>query len=366
MALYKRGDIWWYSFIFAGQRVQASSKSKSKTVARESEKERRRELEHGINGLASPRSIRVRTLQDVSKEYLADYALRHAGVKFAEYAVGHVVRHLGEKMVVEIAESTVKEYQSARLREKASPKTINDEIGFLLRLLGDAGDVLRARLRKNKMLRLDVPRTTGKAYSDEDKDGLARGVASAKSPHIEFALCLGLNAGMRDAEIRRLTWKQLDEGKRVLTVGKSKSAAGEGRTIPISEVIAEALTRHKTRYLEKFGETRGEWYVFPFGRPRPSDPTRPVTTLKTAWKNVRRKANVTGRWHDARHTLITELAESGAGDQTIMDIAGHVSKQMLSRYSHIRMEAKRDALAAVSDRRKRRAADIGREKSSAA
>jgi len=52
---------------------------------------------------------------------------------------------------------------------------------------------------------------------------------------------------------------------------------------------------------------------------------------------------VTGRFHDTRHTLITELAESGAGDQTIMDIAGHVSRQMLSRYSHIRMEAKRRA-----------------------
>lgn len=48
--------------------------------------------------------------------------------------------------------------------------------------------------------------------------------------------------------------------------------------------------------------------------------------------------------HATRHTLVTELAESGAGDQTIMDIAGHVSRQMLARYSHIRMEAKRTAL----------------------
>ena len=46
-------------------------------------------------------------------------------------------------------------------------------------------------------------------------------------------------------------------------------------------------------------------------------------------------------------TLVTELAESGAGDQTIMDIARHVSRQMLARYSHIRMEAKRKALEAI-------------------
>jgi hypothetical protein len=87
--------------------------------------------------------------------------------------------------------------------------------------------------------------------------------------------------------------------------------------------------------------------VFPFGKPRPNDPTRPVTTLKTAWQNLREKAKVTGRWHDNRHTLVTELAESGASDQTIMDIAGHVSKQMLKHYSHIRMEAKRTALESI-------------------
>jgi site-specific recombinase XerD len=72
-----------------------------------------------------------------------------------------------------------------------------------------------------------------------------------------------------------------------------------------------------------------------------------MVTLKTSWNNVRKKAGVTGRWHDNRHTLITDLAESGAGDETIRDIAGHVSKQMLKHYSHIRMEAKRKALESI-------------------
>ena len=61
----------------------------------------------------------------------------------------------------------------------------------------------------------------------------------------------------------------------------------------------------------------------------------------------------TGRWHDNRHTLITELAESGAGDETIMQIAGHVSRSMLRHYSHIRMSAKRAALDAALAARKK-------------
>ena len=49
---------------------------------------------------------------------------------------------------------------------------------------------------------------------------------------------------------------------------------------------------------------------------------------------VQRFPKVTGRWHDNPHTLITELAESGAGDETIMEIAGHVSRSMLRHYLH--------------------------------
>ena len=56
------------------------------------------------------------------------------------------------------------------------------------------------------------------------------------------------------------------------------------------------------------------------------------------------------RFHDLRHQAITELAESKASDQTIMGIAGHVSKKMLQQYSHVRIEAKRNALDALSMR----------------
>src|ERR1019366_9043694 len=64
----------------------------------------------------------------------------------------------------------------------------------------------------------------------------------------------------------------------------------------------------------------------------------------------RPKEEVKGRWHDNRHTLVTELSESGAGDEVIMSIAGHVSRAMLSQYSHVRMEAKRRALDDIAAR----------------
>ena len=254
-------------------------------------------------------------------------------------------------------ETSVIKYQNDRLTERAAPKTVNEEVGFLLHIMGDLGDLLRVQLKKKKKLKLRVRNDIGKAYTAEEKDRMLAEAANARSPHIYLALTLALNAGVRDAELRGLTWAQIKFAKGYLVVGQSKTEAGEGRTIPLNSSLCPVLREYAVWYREKFGETRPEWYVFPFGRPRPSDPTRPITTFKTAWKNVRKNAKVTGRWHDNRHTLITDLAESGAGDQTIMDIAGHVSKRMLRHYSHIRMEAKRAALESIVKKQTNGAAD---------
>jgi integrase len=348
MAIFRRGDVWWYEFWFAGRRIRESSKSPSKTLAKASEQKRRRELEEGFNNFTDVRHERVRTMRDIAEDFLEEYKLRlPRSAVFAEYAVNHIKRLIGDKMLVDVNEACVIRYQNERLTEKASPKSVNEEVGFLLRMMGDPGDLLRVRLKKKSKLKLKVHNEVGRAFTPEEKDRLLAAASEARSPHIYMALSLALNAGMRDSELRGLTWAQIDFTKSYLTVGRSKTEAGEGRTIPLNSALYPILREYAVWYREKFGETKPEWYVFPFGKPSPQDPSRPITTFRTAWSNVREKAKVKGRWHDNRHTLITDLAESGAGDQTIMDIAGHVSKQMLRHYSHIRMEAKRNALEAI-------------------
>jgi integrase len=347
MALFKRGGIWWYKFYFAGQFIRESSKSSSKTVAKNAEQQRRRELEAGFHNLKEVRQQRIRRLNEIVDEYLVGYRLRYRSVTFAEYALGHVSRLLGGEMIVDIDEAAVLRYQESRLREKAAPKSINEEVRFLLKMLGDSGEVIRGRLRKKKQLKLAVRKKIGKAFDTEETESLTAKARTSRSPHMYPAFMLARNAGLRDTEIKTLTWGQVNLKTKLLQVGKSKSDAGEGRVVPLNSDLYDALAQHHAWYQERFGATHDEWYLFPFGKPTPSDPTRHVTSLKTAWKNVRKKAKVKGRWHDNRHTLITELAESGAGDETIMEIAGHVDRQMLRHYSHIRLKAKRAALDAA-------------------
>jgi integrase len=81
------------------------------------------------------------------------------------------------------------------------------------------------------------------------------------------------------------------------------------------------------------------------------DLTRPIGDWSTAWSEARKEAKVHCRWHDLRHTFVSRLAENAqVSEETIRSLAGHVSRQMLQRYSHIRMEAKRRAIVALEDR----------------
>ena len=244
MALFRRGELWWYEFQFAGRRIRESTKTPSKTVAKQAEMNRRRELEKGFNGIEDHREDRVRSIKDLSAAYLDDYRLRHKSGVFANYAIRHINRLIGESMAVEITDKTVKTYQTTRLQEGAAPKTINEEVGFLLRLLGEAGDGVRARLRRQRALKLAVQHQVGKAYTPEDKVALLAAAKGARLPAIYPALMLALNAGMRDAEIRCLQWTRMDLGKAILTVGASKTEAGEGRTIPLNSALLKAMTEY--------------------------------------------------------------------------------------------------------------------------
>jgi hypothetical protein len=115
MSLFKRGGVWWYKFYFAGQLIRETSKSTSRTVAKEAERERRRELEAGYNNVKEVRRNRIRLLAEIIGDYLVGYRLRYQSASFAQYALGHVSRLLGTKLAADINEVAVLGYQNVRL-----------------------------------------------------------------------------------------------------------------------------------------------------------------------------------------------------------------------------------------------------------
>ncbi|MGC0775955.1 MAG: tyrosine-type recombinase/integrase [Candidatus Acidiferrum sp.] len=155
--------------------------------------------------------------------------------------------------------------------------------------------------------------------------------------------------------------------------------AGE-RAIPLNADAWGTVLHLREKARKLFGDNlEGHWHVFPYaeGYSKP-DPTKPMTGWRSAWRSLTRaipcpacgllqqpaqecandecKADIRSlksplhglRFHDLRHHAITELAKSQASERTVMAIAGHLAAKMLDHYSHMRMQAKRQALDALS------------------
>lgn len=360
MSVYRRGNTYWYEFQFNGSRIQETARTRSKTVAREAERSRRRELELGINGLTKRQTPPL--FPAAADRWLeSKTALRPLGRAYYKQYVGKLKKHFGNRLVSDINADDIAALQRKRQGEGLSGRTINCEIA-----------TLRAILKKNKLWAViaeDVKplpehQGTGRALSIEDERKLLDAIAESVSPALYPFFILSLDAGLRPAETRSLRKRDLNfkwqDGAIVrgeLTVPKSKTEAGAGRVVPLTQRACAALTL----WVSRFPGAGPDSYLFPFhhvgfaGNDRKPhlwgvDLNRPMGTYsyKCAYDTARKKAGVLYRLYDARHTFITRLAENPAvSEETIRQLAGHVSPKMLGRYAHIRAQARRDAIATL-------------------
>jgi integrase len=351
VSLYKRGDVWWYKFRFGGQMIRESSKSGSKTLAKEAERSRRRELEESWN------QIKRRKLPPLFSVAAAVWLKTRTGIapsteRSYKLAISHLSKDFGKQLLCDITGEDLSTYQARRKREEVSNRTVNLELG-----------VLRSILRRYRMWEaiagdidfLKENPSPGRALSHAEETALLNAASNSRCRSLYAVIMLAINTGMRANEIRGLTWAQVDFFANALTVGKSKTAAGTGRMIPLNPRAVAVLTRWRGL----FSGAQPEHYVFPHekyglaGNDRKPCayemvPTEPMHRWKVAWESARKTATVSCRFHDLRHTFISRLAESQASDSTVMALAGHVSRAMMERYSHIRMEVKRKAVDTLS------------------
>jgi integrase len=347
----KTVNVWWYKFRFAGQLIRESSKSESKTLAKEAERVRRRELEESWN------QIKRRKLPPLFSLAAADWIKTRTSIapsteRSYKLAISQLTADFGKQLLCDVSADDLAAYQARRKRDGVSNRTVNLELG-----------VLRSILRRYRMwepIAADVDflkesASPGRALSHDEETRLLEAASKSRCRSLYPVIMLAINTGMRASEIRGLAWAQVDFLASAVIVGKSKTAAGSGRVIPLNP-RAVAVLEH---WRAVFTDARPEHYVFPHekyglaGNDRKLCayeiiPTEPMHRWKVAWESARKSANVSCRFHDLRHTFISRLAESQASDSTVMALAGHVSRAMMERYSHIRMEAKRRAVDDLS------------------
>lgn len=360
MALSKRRKTWHTDFTVNGQRFRQSLHTKDWREAQAKEKQLIAEASEGKLTHRSTTLARLPFAQ-AAEEYVSARKLELAPASQAKekQLLVQLRAYLKQESLKAVTVKRITDYRAWRAEQGVGPATLNAELGILRRILKRAK--LWARVADD-IRPLREPSTIGRAITEEEKQRLLK--TAVMRPEWEtayLAAILCLNTTARGCELKGLQWCDVDLFARTLTIRKSKTAAGE-RVVPLTTVAVSALARLRRR-AESFGAVEPSHFVFAAFVPKFTfsgkrvidysvtgfDPTRHVKSWRTAWRTLTKKAGLPGfRFHDLRHCAITQLAENGTSDSTIMAIAGHVSRRMLERYSHVRMEAKRTAMETLA------------------
>ncbi len=393
MRLYKRGEKWHLDVVINGQRYRESLDTTDGREAKTLANKRITEISSGKGASKSGREFARKPFNEAADTFVEDRRIHVSGRthELDRERLRPLRLFFGKKPLLRIRAEDIAAYQRGRLDGSIRVGEDRDNVrlkrGVGNRTVNMEFTVLRQMMRRAKVWSVvseDVKmlpekgRVVGRVLSAEHKKILFRTAAAEdRWLVVHCAAVLAAYTTCRGVELKNLRWSDVDLFAKTIQIRRSKTDAGH-RAIPLTSDAVSALARLRRR-AELLGASEPAHYVFPACESNAIVPDKPQKTWRTAWRSlVKAAAREAGRsaasgslaeglglraaraayrlvlaafkgfrFHDLRHQAITELAEHGASDATLMAIAGHMSRQMLEHYSHVRMEAKRAALNAL-------------------
>lgn len=157
-------------------------------------------------------------------------------------------------------------------------------------------------------------------------------IRAEAEPHIQFALDLAYNLGVRTgpSELLALTWKDVDWENQAVRVFAPKT--NKWRTIPIKpEFMARMREVQKSAQSDFLVEYRG----------------RPIKSLKNGFRGACRRAGIDDSVisYDVRHLFCSTLLYQGSDPVAVSQLMGHASTRMtLDQYGQALAGSKRRAI----------------------
>jgi integrase len=178
---------------------------------------------------------------------------------------------------------------------------------------------------------LTEPKGRTRFLSDEELAALLK--AAERDPTVRAMILVSLATGLRQGELLKLRWKDIDLDKGTLALGLVLDKQGQPdiknktvRVVHVSQAAVDALTAlRKGKVVSP---------VHPFVNAS----GKPLTQsfLRQRWLKIHTAAGLKDfRWHDLRHTCASILAQSGATLLEVGSVLGHKSPSMTMRYSHL-------------------------------
>ena len=171
-------------------------------------------------------------------------------------------------------------------------------------------------------LMLSEPEGRTRFLSDDELTKLLE-AAAANGAVMYAAVLVSLATGVRQGELLRLKWGDVDLSKQRLTVHLAKNK--ERRSVHLPNSAVEAL-----KALKRATIVGAHIFTLDTGEPLEKH------SLEYRWKAVRKAADLDDfRWHDLRHSCASFLAQNGASLLEIGSVLGHKSANITKRYAHL-------------------------------
>ena len=232
---------------------------------------------------------------------------------------------LGRKALDEVTQDDVASLRRKVIEEGLSPSSVNRHLATVRVMFNLA---LRWQLYEGRNPAAS-PGMLREAHRDkyltpEQTQALVRALDGERDQTPACALALLTVTGARRNEVLLATWDNVDLGRGMLTVPRSKS--GRPRYIPLSPFAMAVLERQLARRQDD------NPHVFPSTRRAKQS----MEGLRGAWARVKRAAGLPDdlRVHDLRHSFASALANAGTPLNEIGTVLGHTQLATTSRYAH--------------------------------
>jgi integrase len=335
MSIYKRGQMYWYKFMWNGQVVRESTKQGNDKVARQMEAAHRTSLAKGEVGIRDKKP--VPTLVEFCKDRIEPWASHRSSWLWYRAGLRPLLKYkpLANTRLSDIGGEQVGDFAAHRLGEGLQPGSINSSLRVLRRILRLAVEWGALETAPKVELLTGEGRRERVVTPDEEE----RYLAAAPSLLAAVATILA-DTGLRPDECHRLRWEDITwvngrNGTLLVTRGKTPAAR---RALPMSPRVRSML---KARW-EATGKPSEGWLW-----PAPTKAGHiDHSTLKKQHKKTLNASGVRPFvLYSLRHTFLTRLGASGCDAWTLARVAGHSSVSVSSRYVHPSEDA---VLAAMS------------------
>jgi integrase len=337
----KRGNVYWYKFMWQGKLIRESTKQGNDKVARQMEAAHKTSLAKGEVGIREKKPAPI--LSDFIEKRFEPWAKARFEKSSPKtwrdyYRVGLLAiknfKPLAGMKLDEITSETVADFAACRQSSGLQVSTVNSSLQVLRRTLRLAVE-WGATKSAPPIKMLPGERHRERVVTPQEQ---AKYLAAALEPLGSIAEVL-VDTGLRPEECFRLRWESLTwangrNGTLLVTHGKTAAAR---RVLPMTPRVRNVL---ENRW-ERAGKPVEGW-VWPA-------PTNSGHLEGSSIKKQHAKALQVSKvrhfvLYSLRHTFLTRLGESGCDAWTLARIAGHSSVAISTRYVHPSEEA---VLAAV-------------------